>query len=720
MAKIDFNRLKAYSLEDKSLRDYQQENKQNIYDAWSQSYSVMLQMPTGTGKTRLFVSIIKDIFHFSRDKKMALKILIMVHRTELIEQIGNTLGVNYNLAYGIIQAGERERREFPIQLASVQTLTRRLDDWTEKEFDFIIVDEAHHIKAESYQKIIKAFPLAKLLGVTATPVRLDGRGFTDTFEKLIVSPNVRSFIRNGYLSEYEYYSVPRNSFIQKEINGIKKFSQGDYAESELERVCDNMYIRSQVVKTYLEFAKGKKGIVYTVNKAHNYNLALQFNRNGVPTIAIDSDTPKELRERYIEQFRKGEYKIICNVNLFTEGFDCPDIEFIQLARPTKSLALYLQQVGRGLRISEGKEKALFLDNVGLYNSFGFPSSPRKWMQHFIGKENNQSGRREIDTISVEQKRKTQEINEGNEIVHLIQTSEEKEKFESRKGHFEIFFRCFAISFCVRMKSLWEEMYIDGLGLKLDPNCYFDYEIESCNDLQIYIKEKTKDLKDHLKWEEYTFDTYEDGKLVKYERRPCQNFDELTIQLNKKFQYERKWVWYYSRHYEEFVNDNYSEEEIFDIVTDLIQSRKVYENADFADITEIPLYAAFVEFWRGAHRNYKKKFPKSIVWLIQATEVALRNTYPEGIYISKDPSQLGVEECAKLISKQRARRRELRKWLVDTRRGNSDNTREEHIRKWHENFKEFLTFEGDAAYKDVKIIESAKHYGIELTQDKTQK
>lgn len=124
MAKIDFNRLKAYSLEDKSLRDYQQENKQNIYDAWSQSNSVMLQMPTGTGKTRLFVSIIKDIFHYSRDKKMALKILIIVHRTELIEQIGNTLGVNYNLAYGIIQAGERERREIPIQLASVQTLTR--------------------------------------------------------------------------------------------------------------------------------------------------------------------------------------------------------------------------------------------------------------------------------------------------------------------------------------------------------------------------------------------------------------------------------------------------------------------------------------------------------------------------------------------------------------------------------------------------------------------
>lgn len=717
MAMIDFKRLKAYSLEDNTLREYQQENKQNIYDAWSLSNSVMLQMPTGTGKTRLFVSIIKDIFHYSRDKKMAQKILIMVHRTELIEQIGNTLGVNYNLAYGIIQAGEKERREVPIQLASVQTLTRRLDNWTEKEFDFIIVDEAHHIKAESYQKIIRAFPHAKLLGVTATPVRLDGRGFTDTFERLIVSPNVRSFIRNGYLCEYDYYSVPRNSFIQKEINGIKKFSQGDYAESELERVCDNMYIRSQVVKTYLDFAKGKKGIVYTINKAHNYNLAKQFNNNGIPTIAIDSDTPKELRERYIEQFRNGEYKIICNVNLFTEGFDCPDIEFIQLARPTKSLSLYLQQVGRGLRISEGKEKALFLDNVGLYNSFGFPSSYRRWTQHFIGKENSLSGRREINTITIEPKRRLQDFQEGNEKVHLIQTIEEKEKFENRKGFFNVFFTCHAIHICVTLKHRFEEMYIDGLGLKLNPNVYFEGDWESYNDLHVYIKKRTQDLDYHLKYTDYFISKYEDGIYVNCEYRPCHNYDELENELNKKFQHDREWAYEFKSRYQEFIDYNYTEEEIYDIVNDLVQNQEAYKSTDLDDIDEIPLYFSIIDFWRGAHKHYKKKIPKSIDWLIQATEVALRNTYPEGIYICNDLSQLGVIESAKLMSKQRARRRELRKWLVDTRRGNSYNTREEHIRKWHDNFKEFITIEGNAAYKDAKIIEAAKHYGIDLQKIK---
>ena len=133
----------------------------------------------------------------------------------------------------------------------------------------------------------------------------------------------------------------------------------------MERVCDNDRVRAQVVKAYLDYAKGKRGIVYTINKLHNKNLCRQFNEKGIKAVAIDSDTPKVLREKYIEQFRRGEFLIICNVNLFTEGFDCPDIEFVQLARPTKSLALYLQQVGRGLRISDNKEKTLFLDNVGL-------------------------------------------------------------------------------------------------------------------------------------------------------------------------------------------------------------------------------------------------------------------------------------------------------------------------------------------------------------------
>lgn len=377
---FDFEQLK-YS-KDTSLRPYQKDNKEKIYEVWKDKRSVMLQMPTGTGKTRLFSSIIKDIESYSTTHGIELTCLVMVHRMELIDQIVKTLMNSYGLESGIIQAGFRQNPELPLQVASVQTLSRRLEKWTEKKFDFIIVDEAHHVPADSYLKIINAFPEAKLLGVTATPYRLSGEGFTDIFDELIVSPSVKEFIDMGVLSKYDYYSVRPNSEIQRDLDQLKRFQGGDYTDADMTRVCDNDHIRAQVVETYLKYAKGKKGIIYTINKVHNYNLCQDFREHGIKTVAIDSSTPSEVRNKYIEDFKEGKIDIICNVNIFSEGFDCPDIEFIQLARPTQSLSMFLQQVGRGLRISEGKEKCLFLDNVGLYNRFGFPSTKRKWHYHF--------------------------------------------------------------------------------------------------------------------------------------------------------------------------------------------------------------------------------------------------------------------------------------------------------------------------------------------------
>lgn len=564
--------LKKYSQEDESLRGYQQDNKHKIYDAWSRCQSVMLQMPTGTGKTRLFVSIIKDIFHYGRDNKVSLKILVLVHRTELIDQIDEELGYRYNLAHGIIQSGEKERKIYPIQLASVQTLSRRLSNWADKEFDYIIVDEAHHVKADSYQKIIKAFPHAKLLGVTATPVRLNGHGFTDTFEELIVSPSVKDFINEGYLSQYEYYSVARSSFIQKQIDGIKKFSQGDYAESELERVCDNDRIRAQVVKTYLDFANGKKGIVYTINKEHNKNLCEEFNANGVHAVAIDSDTPKEMREQYIQQFRRGDFQIICNVNLFTEGFDCPDIEFIQLARPTKSLALYLQQVGRGLRISESKEKTLFLDNVGLYNRFGFPSSKRMWRHHFEGKydgnktEEEVEGKENVTSVITQKKERRQNLEEGHEKVHLIQTTEEKECLEKRKEQFLELIYDYAIKNVTAINETYKEEYIAGLGLRQD----FSRIIFLFENYHLYIKEQTKDLKSILESEKFYIFDLDNNKNVDDECRLCRDYDELIIQLDYKFSCSRRY--YLSDSLNELLIQykelNFSNAELYDILMNI--------------------------------------------------------------------------------------------------------------------------------------------------------
>lgn len=425
---IDFEELKFSK--DQYLRLCQKDNKEKIYESWKKNRSVMLQMPTGTGKTRLFSSIIKDIRFYSLNHQLDISCLIMVHRMELIDQIVKTLQDHYDLESGIIQAGFRQNSELWLQVASVQTLSRRLDKWSDKAFDFIIVDEAHHVPADSYMKIIRAFPKAKILGVTATPYRLSGEGFTDIFDELIISPSVKEFIDMGVLSKYDYYSVRPNSEIQREINGIRHFQAGDYTEAEMTRVCDNDRIRAQVVETYQKYANGKKGIIYTINKEHNYNLCEDFKEHGIKAVAIDSGTSSEMRAQYINDFKNGFVDIICNVNIFSEGFDCPDIEFVQLARPTQSLSMFLQQVGRGLRISEGKEKCIFLDNVGLYNRFGFPSSKRKWLYHFMGHEEETFPEGTGKTGVV--RRRDKDLTEGDEEVMLIETVSEL-KFEKARA-----------------------------------------------------------------------------------------------------------------------------------------------------------------------------------------------------------------------------------------------------------------------------------------------
>lgn len=382
MPKINFSELNPY--DDTTLRDYQIENKKRVYELWQNYRSVMLQMPTGTGKTRLFVSIVKDLHNWGAKNKIAVKVLLLAHRRELIDQIDENVGIKYGLAHGLIISSSIEQKRYPVQIGSVPTLNRRLERWADKEFDVIIVDEAHHVKAQSYKKILSEYPNAKVLGVTATPCRLNGAGFRPEFDELIVSDSVAKFIKQGYLSDYEYYSIKCDSKLQNQIDNMAVDIDGDYLESDMMNVMDSDEIKSNIVNTYLKFAKGKKGIVYTVNKTHNYHIKSKFEEIGVKVEAVDSDTPKDEREEIVSRFRSGEIDVLCNVNLFSEGFDCPDVEFIQLSRPTKSLAMYLQQVGRGLRVVDGKDKVIILDNVGLYNVFGLPSANRKWRYHFEG------------------------------------------------------------------------------------------------------------------------------------------------------------------------------------------------------------------------------------------------------------------------------------------------------------------------------------------------
>ena len=371
---------------DNSLRSYQQQAKEDIFSAWDECDSVMFQMPTGTGKTRLFSSIISDIKTWGVQNGEDVKILIIAHRIELIDQISENLE-RYKVSHGIIAGGKPRDLRYPVQVASVQTITHRnnLDVAGDLNVNFIIVDEAHHCVANSYKKLWEMYPNSKKLGVTATPWRMNNGGFESVFDRIIISQSIQSFIDAGWLAPYDYYSISINSEIQKEIDSITEFDvEGDYKISALEKKIDTTRIRAQLLDSYLKYAKGKKGIIYSISRKHSDHICQEYREAGINIVRIDSKTPKDERKLYVERFKKGLIDIIVNVDIFSEGFDCPDIEFIQLARPTKSLVKYLQQVGRGLRPTAGKSICLILDNVGLHFQFGLPNSERNWEECFIG------------------------------------------------------------------------------------------------------------------------------------------------------------------------------------------------------------------------------------------------------------------------------------------------------------------------------------------------
>lgn len=423
--------------QDDQLRDYQLRYKKEIYELWKKHRSVMLQMPTGTGKTRLFASIVRDIHDHGVRQGKAYKVLILVHRQELLDQAAQTLGIAYSVAHGIIMSGTRQQMFYPTQIASIQTLNRRLNSWVDKQFDFIIIDEAHHALSDSYKRICNTFKTAKILGVTATPYRLSGEGFKSLFNEIVISERISHFIENNYLAKYDYYSIPPTSAIQRAIDQIDTFDiDGDYAIAAMSRVVDTNYVQANIIETYRKYALGKKGIVYTINKQHNNHVCHAYINAGFIARAIDSDTTPEVRANIIQQFKSGRIQILCNVNIFSEGFDCPDVEFIQLARPTTSLSLYLQQVGRGLRIHPEIERVIFLDNVGSYNKYGLPSSYRNWRKYFDGwnpklKDQEEENERlkdhgNICTIyEIEE-----EFIEGNADVGLIYTIEDEKTQES--------------------------------------------------------------------------------------------------------------------------------------------------------------------------------------------------------------------------------------------------------------------------------------------------
>lgn len=338
----------------------------------------MIQMPTGTGKTHLLASIINDEMEGRRcdasGKGRETTVWIIAHRRELVEQIEDTVA-----RYGI---GKTDRR---LRVMSIQWLQRHWEDINTTP-ELIVIDEAHHALAETYKELWTRYPEARKLGMTATPCRLNRRGFTDLFDRLITANSIADFIRQGWLVAFDYVSIKPDSEDQQMVNHLsKRGADGDYQVKEMNAVLNKRPAIERLYDSVRLYADGKKGITYAVSIAHARHIASYYSLHGISATAIDSKTPAGERKRLVDDFKRGNIRVLVNVDVFSEGFDCPDVEFIQMARPTLSLAKYLQQVGRGLRKSEGKDRCMLIDNVGLYRMFGLPVADHDWQAMFEGR-----------------------------------------------------------------------------------------------------------------------------------------------------------------------------------------------------------------------------------------------------------------------------------------------------------------------------------------------
>lgn len=358
------------------LYDYQEDMKGRIEGELRLHRSVMAQMPTGTGKTYLLTAVIDS---FVNGNPME-KVWIVAHRRELVSQIDETVRKFHSYS-----ASNTSSLLSSVKAMSIQWLMRHYDE-IEEEPGMIVIDEAHHALAKTYKEMWERFPKAKFLGLTATPCRLNGKGFTDLFDVLVQSWSVPEFISKGRLATYDFVSIKSDGVTQQLIDSLqKRGADGDYQNKEMDMLLNKKPSIERLYQSLEEFGKDRKGIVYAINISHAQKITKLYQEHGVKAIAIDSKTPAVERQQDIEAFKKGDIQVLVNVDIFSEGFDCPDVEFVQLARPTLSLAKYLQMVGRGLRVAKGKKNCVIIDNVGLYRVFGLPSQVWNWNAMFEGK-----------------------------------------------------------------------------------------------------------------------------------------------------------------------------------------------------------------------------------------------------------------------------------------------------------------------------------------------
>lgn len=348
------------------LRDYQQELFESIFSGWAGGdRRLLVQLPTGGGKTVLFGAVSRKFT--SRGDG----VLVLVHRLELLLQAKDKLEAITSQQAGLIKAGYPANPNNLIQIASVQSLIRRAGNWPKAAL--VIVDEAHHSAANSYTKILEHYSGSYVLGVTATPARPDGQGFKYIYDSLILGRSVRELIEAGYLCKFRLFAAPKTI-----ITTSVKVTGGEYNLAELAEAIDTSLVMGDLIETWQKYAQGKRTVVFAIDVKHSKAIADAYREAGIPAEHLEGETPPTERANILERFRTGETLVLTNCGIISEGFDLPSIEAIQCVRPTKSLILWLQMIGRALRPAPGKDFAVIIDHTQNFYFHGLPDDERDW------------------------------------------------------------------------------------------------------------------------------------------------------------------------------------------------------------------------------------------------------------------------------------------------------------------------------------------------------
>ncbi|MCS5590706.1 MAG: DEAD/DEAH box helicase [Candidatus Thioglobus sp.] len=351
------------------LRNYQFEALDQVHESINKGNTrIILQAATGSGKTVMASEFVKNAVEAGKE------VLFLAHRRELIAQCSSKL-YQFGISHGIIMAGQPSSTWLGVQVASVDTLRARAINNTVMDMpkaDYVIIDECHRSLSNTYRKIIAHYDKSTVLGLTATPIRGDGLGLGHIYQDMVQAPSIKQLTGHGHLVPARYFapSIP-------DLKGVK-VQMGDYNSKQLSKKMDTSKLVGDVVNNWLRIAPTKQTVVFASSVKHSIHLMEKFTEAGIKAAHIDGKTDSDERDHILKQLDNKEIQVICNCMVLTEGWDCPSAEVAILARPTKSLGLYLQMVGRVLRPIEGKDEAIIIDHSGAVYEHGFVEDEFEW------------------------------------------------------------------------------------------------------------------------------------------------------------------------------------------------------------------------------------------------------------------------------------------------------------------------------------------------------